>query len=336
MAEDTGQPDKAPETETDATAEKESVGAEATTATTEAEKKAPATALTREDDAEHVAASDWPDDWRERMAAATIGKSEGTEYDKTLKRLQRMPSPEHPLKSFLNLETKFKKGEEADPFPDEGTDEEKTAWRDKHGVPAEGKGYLDGLKLDDGLVIGDNDKPAVDEFVNAMHSKNRPKEVVQDAINSYFKIRDKQIQERADKDLADENETREALREDWQGADYKKNLGAVYAFVEEAPEEVRDQILGARLADGTLLGNHGPTLKWLAEKSLELNPAATVVPGSGAKAMDSIKSEIADLEKMMEDNHSDYYRGAKSEQLQARYRELVDAQEKIDRRGRAA
>jgi len=52
------------------------------------------------------------------------------------------------------------------------------------------------------------------------------------------------------------------------------------------------------------------------------------VPGA-ANAPAAIQSELADLNKMMADKDSDYWKGPKSEKLQARWRELFEANERM-------
>ncbi len=63
----------------------------------------------------------------------------------------------------------------------------------------------------------------------------------------------------------------------------------------------------------------------------EVNPAATVVPGAGYAGANAIADEIAGIENMMADKKSDYWKGAKSEILQTRYRELITARDAMKR-----
>ena len=263
--------------------------------------------------------SAYPDDWRKRF-------SKGDE--KELKRLERMTSPEDVYDSFRNIEKKMSKGKEPDPFPNEGTDEEKSSWRKNHNVPNEAGDYLKNIKLDDGLVIGENDKPLIDEFLSVMHANNRDPGSVRDALNAYYKMQDRASQERIQKDGQDKTVARDTLRDE-MGNDFQRNLQAAYGVFADAPEEVRDNILAARLPDGTALGNHVPTLKFLAHLGLETNPWATVVPGGTAGTMGTIDTEIATIEKRMREDRNGYFSDNKA---QARYQELVTAREKLSKR----
>ena len=274
---------------------------------------------------------DWPKDWRERFATYATGKSEGEEYDKELKRLQRSTSPLEINKSYRQLEGKFKRGEDPDPFPSEGTDEEKTTWRKAHKVPDKPEEYIKDFSLPDGLVIGEADKPYVDEFLKAAHGENRSPDVVKSDLEFYFRMRDRQIQDLMAKDEQNKATAAETLKAEY-GADFKKYLGAAYNLLETAPEGVLEAVLGARKSDGTRLGDDIQINRWLAQVALEINPAATVVPGSGAGSLVSIDTEINEIEQLMKTDREAYWSNPSK---QARYRELTDAKERLQKRNAA-
>ena len=287
------------------------------------------TALTDPGDSAGSGPADWPDDWRGKMSAGD---------EKKLKRLERFKSPLDVLDFGLNAEKSWKQGKEPDPFPADGTDEEKTAWRTGHGIPERSDGY--DLKLADGFTVSDKDKPQLDEFLTAMHGINVPPDIVKTAIGAYYRIQDRLAGERAVKDNAEKVAARDALRDE-MGVDFQRNLTAAYTLIDSAPEDVKEQLLGARLADGTSLGNHPPTLRWLIGLANEINPAATLTPAGGGTPMANVAARIAELEAMMKDRKGQYYTGTKvpdgSESIfQAEYRKLSEAQEKMDKRGRAA
>ena len=283
----------------------------------------PATALTDPGDAKVTAPASWPDDWRQKIAGDDA---------KELKRLERMQSPLDVYKSFRELEAKFSKGETKieTPFPTEGTDEEKSAWRKERGIPVEGYKFEE-VKLPDGLVVGDDDKPMVEDYLKYAHTNNLPKAVVDHNVGWYFQLREKQAQERAGKDDTDKTAARDALRDE-MGKDMQRFLGAAYALVESAPGDVGKQILGARLANGKLLGNDADALRWLTKAALEINPAATVSTGTGAGGIASIQSRKAEIEKVMRDDRNGYFKDAA---MQEEYRKLVDAENRVNKRSAA-
>lgn len=330
MAEDTGQPAEEAAPDTDAPAD----DAPTTDVDTGQEAEKPTTALedTGADD-EPTPPSTYPDDWRSRMAARVTGKAEGEEYEKELKRLERAKSPDDVFKWYRDGEKRFSRGPE--PFPQDGTDEEKAAWRKENGIPPEGY-ELEKLDLG-GLEIGDDDKPMVEEYLKDAHEKNLSPEAVKANIDWYFGMREQQASERRERDEQDKTTARDSLRDEL-GPEFQPSLAAAYGLVEGAPDDVKEQLMGARLPDGTALGNHAPTLRWLMDLATEVNPGATVTPGSAAQSMQSINSRIAEIDKMIEDRDSAYWQGPKEDNgetaIANEYQRLLEAQEKMERKSK--
>ena len=208
---------------------------------------------------------DWPDEWREKMAAYTVGKSDGDEYEKELKRLQRHKSPLDVNKSYRQLEGKYKRGEDPDPFPSEGTDEEKTTWRKAHKVPDKPEEYIKDFSLSDGLVIGENDRPYVDEFLKAAHAENRSPDIVKSDLDFYFKMRDRQLQQVGEKDEENKTTAAETLGSEW-GQDKEKFFGAAKGLLQDANLL---EITAARMKDGTRLGDYLPFIRWAAQTGID-------------------------------------------------------------------
>jgi hypothetical protein len=126
--------------------------------------------------------------------------------------------------------------------------------------------------------------------------------------------------------LQQQNE--EVLRGEW-GSEYKLNLNLISGLLDTAPQGLKDQLLGARLADGSVLGNNPDTLRFLASLARTVNPVATVVPGAGGNAAQAIESEMASIQKLMGDKKSAYWKGPESAKMQARYRDLITVQSKV-------
>lgn len=269
-------------------------------------------------------APDWPDDWREKAAAHTVGKAEGPEYEKEVKRLQRIISPAEMYKSYRNLEAKLAKAPAAPKeFPVDGTDAEKEAWRKERGVPVTPADYFKAAELDSGIVIGAEDRPQIEGFLAEMHAVNADPKAVKTAITAYYNMRDQAIRQQQEADERDRNASRDALRDE-MGKDYQRYLGAVQNMLSDAPDDVRQNLLGARLANGVALGNDPGTIRWLTKLAVELNPSATVVPGGGANSAQTIDGEIAAIETRMKTDRAGYFNDAAA---QRRYDELLNARE---------
>lgn len=258
------------------------------------------------------------EDWRIKLAGGD---------EKELKRLSRFASEADVWKAYRELEKKKSSGELKTPFPEKGTAEEIALWRKENGIPEAPDKY--DLTFENGLVIGEEDKPIIDKFVSAMHEKNATPEQVKAALSTYYAALAEQKQAQAEADVSFKDTSLEELREEW-GGDFKKNVNAVAGLLESAPDSVKEIFDAARTADGKIVGNHPDVVRWLAQMAFEINPAATVMPGSINNPSSAIADEIASIEKMIANRDDSYWKDPKKQQ---RYQELLSAREKIGAKG---
>jgi len=253
-------------------------------------------------------------DWRTQWAG---------EDKELLSFLGRYHSKDAALKKFKETHDDIRNGKYRKPLGENPSDEDMAQWRKELGVPEATEDYY--KSLPEALVVGDDDKPLVDQFLAAMHEQNAPPSVVSAAIETYYGIVEEQLAEEAN--IAREAEAAgvEALRAEW-GADYKRNLNVVHAHLETLPTEVAEIFRNGRGADGVPIGYKPEALKWLASMALEANPLSTVVPGTGATQASAITDEIAKIEGIMRTDRTQYN---KDETMQARYRDLLMAREKL-------
>jgi hypothetical protein len=278
------------------------------------------TVLTGTDDKGAAAPPTWPEDWRTKAAGDDA---------KLAKRLERFADPTALAKSLAAAEAKIHSGvvKEKPPAAD-AKPEDVAAWRKDNGIPAEASGYLE--KLPDGVVIGDADKPLMEKFVADMHGANAEPALVHKAIASYYKIQADVAATRAEADIRTMKAAQDALNADW-GPDYRRNINALVGFLDTGGDDVREGVMNARLPDGTPIMNNPAVVKFLLGAAMEINPAATVVPGAGASAGRGIDERIDGIVKMMGDPKSDYW---KNEKVQQEYRDLIVAREKMQARAR--
>jgi hypothetical protein len=267
-------------------------------------------------------AADWREDWRDVMAA-------GDEKERA--RLDRFRSPVDVYKSARELEKKMSSGAVKAKLADDATPEQLAAWRKDNGVPEKPDGYLE--KLPNGLVIGDEDKPMIESFLADVHGENAPPAVVAKALDWYYRQQESQITEQSAKDKAFQQASEDALRAEW-GAEFRGNVNSIQSFLDTAPSTddgtpLKGLIMGARLADGTMLGNNPAALKWLASLAQDANPSGFIAPGQGLSQVDGIAEEKAKIEDRMRTDRQGYYR---DEKMQARYRALLDAEAKLTAR----
>ncbi len=250
------------------------------------------------------------ENWRKTIAG---------DDEKWLKQLNRYQSPKAMAEALREAQTKISKGQ-AKSLPENPTDEEMATWREQNDIPATAAGY--DLTLDDGLVIGDDDKEIVSSYLKAMHGANATQGQIKSGLNAFFAAREADIAAVEVKDDGDRTDALATLRDEW-GPDFQSNKNALSALVNQIPEAAREPFMNARLGDGTAMMNSPEVLMFLADVSRKTNPAATVVPNSNNPSQ-AIADEKAEIESLMAANSPKYW---KDEAMQARYRELLTAEE---------
>lgn len=274
-----------------------------------------------------AAGSPWREDWRDAMATR-----EGKIDPKFRTQLDRFADPAALATSYAALQAKLSSGEFVAKLPADAKPEDIAAWRTTNGIPDKPDGYLE--KLPAGLVIGEHDKPLVNQFLAAVHEQNAPPAVAHAALQAYYKIQETQAAERHAADQAFGQTTQDALRAEW-GPEYTANINAIQSMVTTlAPTGVFEKIANSRMeaGGGRPLANDPDVVRFLAAVAREINPSGTVVPALGGDAVKNLDARLGELSTMMRDTSGPYWKGAKSESLQAEYRTLVDQQQRISAR----
>lgn len=246
--------------------------------------------------------------------------------EKLEKRLARYSSVESLAQALIAAQAKISDGSLKSALPKNATPEQIATWREENGIPADPTGY--DLTMPDGLIIGEEDKPVVDEFIKHAHGLNLTPEQAKANVAWYLGVQEQQAEALANADLEAREAGENAIRELW-GAEAKLNKQLIVNFIDTAPDGVGDLIKTARLGDGTPLASNPAVLRWLADSARAINPVATVVPGAGSNAAQAIETELAGIVKLMGDKKSDYWVGPQSAKMQERYRQLVDVQSRM-------
>lgn len=250
-----------------------------------------------------------PEDWRSRLSGGD---------EKILKYLGKFQSEAAFAADAKKKNDALLNKASAPKLPENPTPEELAAYRKEMGIPDKPEDYL--TSLPNGLVVGDDDRPFVDQFLEKMHGVNAHPSVTAAALDAYYGIVEEQETAQAEADSNADMECVTALKDEW-GADYKRNANVLRSFLGTMPESVAEAITQARGPDGKILSMNADVIKWLTGKALEENPLATVVPGFSDQPK-AIEDEIASIEKVMRENRPEYNR---DEKMQARYRELIEA-----------
>lgn len=277
----------------------------------------PSSVLDQPSDKPAAVPSTWPDDWRESYAG---------QDEKLLKRLGRYASPKAAFDALISAQDKISRGELKKPLGANASPEELAAYRADQGIPETPDKYE--LKLSDGRVIGDADKPLIDKFLANMHGKNATPEQVSAGVDAYYEIVDEIQAQRYEADEDFRRQSEDELRAEF-GNDFRRNMNMISGLLAGAPSGVKEMLMDARTEDGVRIINSPDTLRWLTQLAREINPVAAVVPGAGANAGQAITDELANIQKLMGDSKSEYWKGPKAERMQERFRQLVDAQQRM-------
>lgn len=286
-----------------------------TAAPSGAPTQAPTAAPGKPGDAESK--GDWPDDWQNKLAGGD---------EKLLKKLQRYASPKAMADALVAAQARISSGELKPVLSKDAKPEEVAAWRKENGIPETPEKY--DLKFDSGLVIGDDDKPIIDGYLKAAHDRNMTPDQVKAGIEWYYDEVKRQADVQNEKDETDRQAALDALNAEW-GGNFRRNHNMVNGLLDRFPEKVRDLFKGGRLADGTAIMNNPDVIRSLAGIALEINPAGQIVPTGSGDPMKSVEGRIEEIEATMRKDRNAYN---KNEKLQAEYRELLGAREKLKER----
>jgi hypothetical protein len=256
----------------------------------------------------------FPEDWREQMAGGD---------EKLLKELSRFTSPQMLVKSWKDTRTKISSGQYKTALPDNATPEEVAQWRTENGVPESWEKY--DRDLGDGMVLGEEDAPIVDNFLQKMHEANMPASTAKEVLKWYYEFNDQQEAERQSFVREFTIDSSAQLRSEW-GADYQGNLNAMRAFV---PEDVSDILFSAFTPEGEPIGSHPVVLRWLAQEAREKNPTSTLIPSTSTNNLQTIEQELNEIRKELANPASNYW---KDEKKQLRFQQLLEARDKLSSR----
>lgn len=257
------------------------------------------------------------DDWRQQLA--------GTD-DKDLAWLSRFPDAKALWGSFKEAQKKISSGELKKPLSANPTPEELAQHRKDFGVPDTVEGYE--YELSDGMVIGEADTAIVNAMKEVLHNENIPSKAFNSLVNAFFEARQEEaaIEDQRQEQIQFDSE--EILRKDW-GGNYLPNMFALKNFLSAMPNGLGEELLNARLSDGSKVGNNAEAIRALTAVALDINPAGTVVPGSSGNQVQAVQDEIAQIEHVMNTNLAAYH---KDTEMKARYLKLLDARLKLQKR----
>lgn len=257
----------------------------------------------------------WPDNWRE-----TVSKGDA----KILKRMERYASPEALAEALVAAQNRISSGELKPVLAKNATPEQVAEWRAANGVPETPDKYDLGA-----AKVSDAGKAFLEKYLPIAHAANMTPEQVKANLSFIAQVNKDESDARALNDRQVQDDGEELLRAEW-GGEFKRNINFIHNLLDgAATPEFKDKFLGGRLADGTPIGSDPESLRFLMQLALVQNPTGTLVPGYNANPAQGVDEEIAKIDKMMRTDRKAY---DKDEKVQARYRELLEAREKLKAR----
>lgn len=257
-------------------------------------------------------------DAHDALANKDFRKDIAGDDDKFLSVLQRYNTPADLGNAFREQKQMISANKIQQPLGEDATDEDVAAFRESNGIPAEAKGYFDNLP--EGLILGDEDKEYFEDFAGVLHGKNVAPELMHDIIGWYNGLAEREQDATAELDNAQSTEANDQLRADW-GSDYRANINLVSGLIESTfGKEAKDQIMSGRYPDGRAFLNDPNVLKGFADLARKMNPVMEM-GGDHHTAQQSLNDEIAEIEKFMSTNRTEYL---KDEPKQARLRSLYE------------
>ena len=260
----------------------------------------------------------WPDGWRSLLAG---------DDQKALGQLDRFADPKAVWHSYKELQTRLSSGQVKQALPDNPSPEQLAAYRKENGIPDAPEGYE--LTLDNGLTIGERDKPIVDHILAAAYEGNVPVAAVNKLVNAYYQAQEQLAADAAEEQAVIQQESQETLRAQW-GGEYITNMQVLKNMLSGLPDSIGDELLTAKLNDGSLLGNNAKAISALVNLARELNPIPTMVPGAIGNQVQSIDTEIKTIEETMKKDYHGYQRNV---DMKKRYYDLLGARDKLRARG---
>lgn len=273
----------------------------------------------------------WMEDWR-KAAAEHIAAGDRKAFERELKRAGRFTDPTSVYAAFRELESKFDRGGLTKIPGADATEEEKTAFRKAMGYPEKPDEFISNLKLANNAVLGDMDKPVAERFAGALHKANSPQEAMNLLADQYLVIQEEQMAALDEQDDSHKTEFEAVLKDEF-GPSTKRIKNAIESLFATAPggldannpDSLYNRLFkGGRTADGRLILNDPDTFRWLASIAREVKPLSAVTE-DGIESGKAVQAELDDIKKVMREDRRRY---DKDEAMQARYRELVSAQQR--------
>ena len=235
---------------------------------------------------------DFGPDWRKSIAGDNAA---------AMPTLERFQTPKALWESYESLRTKISNGElkSITPFPANGTDEQKGAWRSEHGIPTKPEEYK--IEPPQGVVLGDADKPFIEGWAKYAHGKNLNNDVVNAGVAWWAEERVRRQEAAAQQQATLKQETEDTLRTEW-GAEYRPSMTRIEGLIEaNLPDgsPMRDAIMGS-VATSPEFAN------FMAKIAFQLNPSSLPMPAGADGQIKTVTEWLTKANQMMRTDRKAY------------------------------
>ena len=236
--------------------------------------------------------------------------------------LERYTTQEDFGKAFFERDALISAGDLLKPLPENATDDDIKAYRAQQGAPEEVAGYFDGMP--DGLVIGEDDRPIVEDFLaKVIHKFHLPPAAGYAAMTWYNDFQEQQEAAIAEQDIKHSDEFDATLRDEWGPAEFRTNMNYSENLMTDLSPEIKEEFLGARMSDNRMLSNDPAIRRWMTNLARRILPSPTLVPSNAGDMGKTIDARLAEIKGKM--GTPEY---TKDEAMQAEYRDLLEAKDK--------
>jgi hypothetical protein len=287
------------------------------------------------DEAAAAKAAATPPAWKltdemRKAIAEHVAAGDKKAFERELKRLERIDDVRKLYGSYRELDNKLNGGGLVKVPGKDASPEEIAAYNKAIGVPEKPEGYLEGLTLENGAVIGEADKPLVEGFAGAMHKAGATPQAMKAALDWYYAHQAKIEADRADADDEAKQAIIATFREEL-GPAFRREMAALKSMFNEAPGGADDKnanslyarMLLARTQDGKLLGNDPDFVRQLIAWRRDIRPFATVTE-DGAGSAKSAEARLAELRALRKTDPRKY----NSDAVQQEELRLIDSLQK--------
>lgn len=244
----------------------------------------------------------WKDDWKQKISGDDV---------KLTKILEKYKSPRDLANGYIELQKKLSTTRPIPQLQKDATPEQIKEYREASGIPESWEKY--DTNLENGIVIGESDKPIINKHLQKFHEMNLQPEVVKKVLQSHFEISNALESERLKLAEHQQEEVAKELQKEW-GVQYKDNINLIANHLTKSiGAEELTKLNQAVLPDGTYLVNNPKILNHLFKQAKQEMGGNTITPTSTSDFI-SLTERKNQLEKIAAQDPKAWYNNREARQ----------------------